>query len=266
MLDIFNNKLDDTIDSDEESCSISAILQRCNINQSTDISRDSSLCGHAPESQFILTSTSDVDDCVSIPFSSSQPSLTHTYNHDGDSESGSLDLLSNQMLSDEEDTVTPERLVRTRSSNYTKSPEPPIMFANVPTNKIHNRSYAVSNKPALAASISSTSNLSSQVSRSLSRSRRLREIKDRRRFIELKYNHNKHVSLTRAMTPSSHFNVSNNSNNSQVKKEPPSYQCNHKNEAISLKRTNGDRVTGFLLALPFVCLSWILCFLIIYSQ
>jgi len=269
MLEVLDNKLDHFLDSDDESCSISAILQKCNVvsnhnhDKITDIYSDSTLCGDTLESQLTRLSASDVDHHASFPFSSRRPSLAHTYDYDGDSESESF--LSDHISDDGKNTVTPERLFRPLKSNCTKSPEPLIIFGNVPMNKIHDQSYDVPYKSAPAASILSTSNVLSPLSQSLSRSSRFQELKVRRRFIEVKYNHYKRVLLTRAMTPPLNFGVPSNSKNSPVKKESPSHQRSHKNESVSLKKSNAGIVIGFLIALPSVCLTWFLCFLMIYS-
>lgn len=264
-MDFFNNELDNPIDDDDESYSVSAILQSCNvdsnykhdyISKSTDIYGDSSLCSDALKSHLTLLGTNDFDDCASVSFSSSQPSLTHTHSYDRDAESVSLDLQSNQASYDGENTVTPEHVSCAIRSDNTKHPEPPIKFANVPTKKIKNRSHTVQYKSAPVAPT---------LSLSLSRPSRLQEIKDRRRFMEDKYNHHKHVSLTGVMTPLSNLCEPRNSNNSPVKKVSSSCRFSHRNEEV-LTRSNAEIMTGSLLALPFVCLTWGLCFAILSNN
>lgn len=270
---IKNDNFTDT--DDDESCSISELLFMCHdgtdhnhatIDESTDNDCFSSLCGDALASHLTQLDTTKAGNCGSIPFSPSLPSLIHTYNGDDDSESASLDLLYNQISHDGENTATSSECIsRERHSDRVNPPEPPIMFANVLMNRICNRSNATPDKSAPAASIPSTSNILIPPLQSLSYSSRLQEIKARRRSIETKYSHSVQLSLSGARVggraPSLNFvAISSNKNDTSTKSQCPSHQCSDKNGSALQKRSNAEVVTGMLLSLPLVSVTWFLCF------
>lgn len=246
MPKVSNYNLDNFIDTDDESCSISELLQNC--NDGSKIHHD--LCGDALVSQLTRLGTSP-----------SQPSLALTYNGDVDSQSA-LNLLSNQIWHDGEDTATSsECLSREFHSDRMKPPNPPIMFANVPMNRIRNRSNATPEKSAATASVALPP------SQSLSCSNRLQQLRNRRRSIEVKHiDSSFHLSSSRDRALSLDSSLSSNTKNSSINKESRSHQCSDKNGSVLRKRSNAEVAAAILVSLPFVLVTWFVAYLRIQSK
>lgn len=206
-----NFKQDESLNNDDKSSVITSELLSLseNANVDPDFNEVYSYANFTPYENLktphaTMKGTDIKNNFIAVPFSSSQPSMSRTY--DSDSDSANFDLISD-MLSDDELTSNPDTFTRNKSksrdlphtfcSEYLGSPKPPLTFAKEYRKRKGKRPTVVS---CVSTSSTSISNASSPGPKSSTRSSRVREMKTRLRSLEGHNKYRKSTTVSKSLT------------------------------------------------------------------